>query len=311
MKVLIVGDSLSGLHVESDTSLDLARHCIERGHSVFWSEPFQLKFRQNRIFAEAKTLQLTKDAIVAAGESEHDLVEFKWILIRKDPPFNRDYLELCWLLAPYENQIQFLNKPTLLLRYHEKMIPLECARDGAIGLEEIQPMTLVRQEHEVKSIISASDSEEWILKPFLGHGGDSVHLIHRERLASLDAILQNEPWILQPLDPSIRTDGDYRCFFIRGELMGGFLRRPAEGSIVSNLAQGGSAVLRDLKPSEIELLSRLGGWLKKKDFFLAGADLIGGKISEVNVTSPTGFRMFYKLRQQSLSARCVEEMMKE
>ena len=115
-------------------------------------------------------------------------------------------------------------------------------------------------------------------------------------------------FIVQPFDSEVYEHGDLRVFFVAGKYEGHFARIPREGSFVSNLGQGGSAKARDLTQQEREVIGRLEGWLKKVGIDFAGADLINGKMNEVNITSPTGIPNFEDLTKIVVAKSLVDSV---
>lgn len=295
MNFLIIADPLRKLKPKTDTSLALVREAVARAHTVHWCTQEDLYLWEGRIFARV-------DEVTGCAENSHPVVEmveepqalnsYDGVWIRKDPPFDVSYMSLCWLLALEENNVPFLNKPSLLLRYHEKMLPLEAVEKGFLRQDEIIPTFLpTGRRLRVPSDFPAGEA---VTKPWLGHGGEGVR--------KLDSPQSPEPYhFLQPLQKDVTRTGDRRIFFLNGEVIGSFVRMPAEGEIRSNIAAGGHGVLRDMNKKEAEIADRLGEFLKEIGIVFAGADMIGEKISEVNITSPTGFQTLYEIGGRRLA----------
>ena len=201
------------------------------------------------------------------------------------------------------------NKPSLLLRYHEKLVPLEALAQGFLQAADIIPSHLGGGD-EARSFIRSLGANQVITKPFLGFGGNDVHLVpSREFLAAKENAETGgmiEDVLVQPFQEDILRYGDRRVFFLDGEILAHFVRRPKPGGFISNLAQGGSAVAEPLLPEQEAVLKRLGKFLKSAGIALAGADLIGTRISEVNITSPTGLRSLEQLESNDYSSPIME-----
>lgn len=295
MNFLIIADPLRSLKAKTDTTLALVREAVMRTHTVHWCTHEDLTLWDGRIFARVDEITGCADnslPVIEQVKETQALNSYDGIWVRKDPPFDSSYLSLCWLLALEEKNVPFLNKPSLLLRYHEKMLPLEAVERGFLRAEEIIPTFLPTGRR--LSVPAEFPQGECVTKPWLGHGGEGVRKLESPRTP--------EPYhFLQPLQKEVTRTGDRRIFILNGEVIGSFARMPAEGDIRANLAAGGHGVMRDMNKKEAELADRLGDFLKEIGVDFAGADMIGEKISEVNITSPTGFQTFYELGGRRLA----------
>ncbi len=300
MIFLIVADPIRNLKPKTDTSLALVREALMRGHSVHWTTAEDLILWEGRVLARV-------EEITGCAEHSHPVTEtvpemqplnsYDGVWIRKDPPFDASYVSLCWLLALEENNVPMMNRPSLLLRYHEKMLPFEAAEKGFLRREELIPTFLPTGRR--LNLPRDFPSGECVTKPWLGHGGKGVTRLEGPR--------SPEPFhFLQPLQKDITRTGDRRIFLLHGEVIGSFARMPAEGDIRSNIAAGGHGVLRDMTKKEAEIADRLGDFLKEIGIVFAGADMIGEKISEVNITSPTGFQTLHSIGGRRLAPLYLE-----
>jgi glutathione synthase len=305
MNFLVIADPLRKLKPKTDTSLALVREAIMRTHTVHWCTAEDLYLWHGRVFARVDEISGCAEQslpVVETVKEPQPINSYDGVWIRKDPPFDNSYLSLCWLLALEENNVPMLNKPSLLLRYHEKMLPFEALEKGFLREEEVIPSFLpTGRRLQVPADFPQGES---VTKPWLGHGGEDVR--------KLDSPKSPEPYFfLQPLQKEVTRTGDRRIFFLNGEIIGSFARMPAEGDIRANLAAGGHGVMREMNKKELEVANRLGDFLKEIGIEFAGADMIGEKISEVNITSPTGFQTFYELggrRLAPLYLQYVEEL---
>jgi glutathione synthase len=105
----------------------------------------------------------------------------------------------------------------------------------------------------------------------------------------------NGRWMIQPYDPEVESTGDRRGFFFNGSYYGSVGRMPKSGGFIANFAQGGSAADQPLSDREKSLIAKMEAWLKKTGIVFAGSDFIGGRLSEVNITCPTGFAAYEDL----------------
>lgn len=308
MKTLFVADPFSKLNAYGDTTLVFVRQALNLGHEAYWTTAEGIEFEGGMVFAKALRIEscAVDDHPYGTQIETFDLKNVDLVFIRKDPPFNAGYVRLCWILSLAEKQTVLLNKPSLLLRYHEKLVPLEAYSEGFLSQKDLIP-THVGTYESAKTFVSKLGAREIILKPFLGFGGRDI-----TRVSAKDFITKaskHEDVIVQPFKSEVE-DGDHRVFFLNGKLIGSFARIPPEGKFISNLAAGGTAKKVKLTKTQTALMEKVGKFLKAKGIFFAGADLIGNLVSEVNITSPTGFRAFEKLYGEDLSVPLFKEAMK-
>lgn len=305
-RALIIGDPLEQLHVNFDSSLAMAQGLLALGYAVFWCCPADIGI-WNQDVVVAKTRQLLSvDAFsykaVAPSASQNLLSQFQLCLVRKDPPFDEHYKDLCWLLAT-QRQVQFINPPEALLIYHEKSLPWHAYQQGVLGQDNLIPTCLSFDKNLVRNFCSQfGEGQEFISKPWLGHGGQDV-VLHSNAQDVLAQMRVSERRLVQPFLNEITVVGDRRVFLVNGHVLFHYVRFPRQGGIVSNTAQGGHAVLQPLSAPQQDLCTRLAHFLKEKGILLAGIDLIGLRVSEINITSPTGIRLYEQLAGTSMSER--------
>lgn len=303
MKVLFIADPTEKLKPAGDSSLAMLREALRRRHEAYWGLAENLEYRGGRLRIVARRCEECgpDDRPVLGPEESLWLSETKAVFIRKDPPFDASYVRLCWLLSLEETKVVMVNKPSLLLRYHEKLVPLEALALGFLRPEDLIP-THIGDLDSAKAWVAEHRFAKVIAKPFLGFGGSRVHLYEGAHFQDWEPSSdEKEELLVQPFEEAVLKRGDRRVFFLGGRLIGDFVRKPAEGGFVSNLAQGGSAISLPLEGPEQEVLERLGKFLAHVGIDFAGADLIGTKISEVNITSPTGIRNLLKLENRDIS----------
>lgn len=300
MNFLIIGDPIRNLKPKTDTSLALVREALLRAHTIHWATSQDLFLWEGRVMARVETITGCAVSSLPATEPVEEpqsINGYDGVWIRKDPPFDVSYLSLCWLLALEENNVPMLNKPSLLLRYHEKMLPWEALEKGFLQPSELIP-TFMPTGKRI-NIPANFPKGECITKPWLGHGGKDVELLPAPR--------SPEPYsFLQPLQKEIYKGGDRRIFVLNGEVIGSFVRIPAAGEVKSNIAAGGTGVLRDMTRRESEIADRTATFLQEIGVTFAGLDMIGEKISEINITSPTGFLTFRDIGGRNLSSTYLE-----
>ncbi len=309
MHFLIVADPIPGLKPRSDTTLTLVREALKRGHSIFWATHDDIEMENASVFAVAShVVGCGKDALPALGKlSRVSLVELDGIFVRKDPPFDASYVKLCWILALVEKRVRIWNRPSSLLRYHEKLIPYEAVADGFLGEGDIIP-TFIGGAKGGEEFIRARGPAQVITKPFLGHGGSAVNLSDVDRFLGTDG--EGFPplvdSLVQPFFDEVRTRGDRRVLYLGGEILAHYVRLPKEGGFVSNLVQGGRAVSVPFLPEEEAAAKKVGKFLRAVGFDFAGSDMIGRYVSEVNVTSPMGIGSVETLEGRNVASDVID-----
>lgn len=310
--LLFIVDPIETLKPESDTSLALMRAALGRGLQVVAASASDLFLQEGDVFVEAQTIEnFERGEIPRPTQAKvYKIEDFKVIFIRKDPPFDESYVRLCWLLKAYENRVRFLNSPQKLLQYHEKLLPFEGYQSRDLRNTDLLPGIITADLRRSMDYVNKSNAKEFILKSFLGFAGHDVHRISKVDFAEKAGLLfeRKGAWILQPLQEEIFEKGDRRVFFLFGRYVGDFVRIPKEGSVLSNLAQGGRAELRSMNKGEKALVRRIEIWIQKLKIDMVGADFIAGRLSEVNITSPTGFLTYEALTGKNLSEEVIDEI---
>ena len=300
LKVLIVADPLDALKPESDTSLFLAHEFLKKDFEVCWAVVDDLIWSGVGLTVRFRSLEgfELRSKPKVTNESVAPMDEFSAVMIRKDPPFDESYQRMCWMLAPYEHKMPMINKPSQLIRYHEKMLPYEAIAQGFLTEDELIPMSLATKNRDLEEFVKRFPSPSYVVKPWLGFGGQDILQKNHEELLREDfskIFSLSKHFIVQPFVDEISEHGDRRVFFIHGHYAGSFVRLPPQGGFVSNLAQGGTAEARDLNRDQRKVIAKLEKFMHSLGIVFAGADLIGAKVSEINITSPTGLLKLLEL----------------
>jgi glutathione synthase len=289
MKFIFLIDHLESLKVYKDSSIAIMREATQRKHEVFVMHQSDLMWREGRVSALATRLILTDndaDWYSIQDKTTQPLNAFDAVLVRKDPPFETEYLYATQLLdLAQQAGARVFNAPGALRDFNEK---LAIARFPTL----IAP-TLVSCSADVLRRF-AQEMGDVILKPLDGMGGMQVFRVRPDGLnlnAILETLTQNETRTImaQQYIPAISA-GDKRIFMINGEPVPYALARiPAEGETRANLAAGGQGVAQLLSARDREIADTVGPTLKAAGLLLVGLDVIGDYLTEINVTSPTGF----------------------
>ena len=290
MKIGFVMDPIELVNVEADTTFAFMLAAQARGHDVEYIETGGLGARGAEALATTRACRVKRKQgeHVALGEARREaLSELDVVFMRKDPPFDVEYLHACQLLALAEEQgVVVVNAPRGLMAANEKLYTHYFA--------EVAPLTIVtRQLAEIRAFIKECGGK-CILKPIDGHGGAGIFLLD-EQDRNLNAILEvstregREAVICQRYVPEARQ-GDKRILLLDGEPLGAVLRVPQQNDNRGNMHVGGSAQRSELTARDKEICEAVAPRLKADGLYFVGLDVIGGYLTEVNVTSPTGIQ---------------------
>jgi glutathione synthase len=287
LRVAVQMDPLELIGIAGDSTFALMLGAQARGHQLFHYLAADLTFEDGRLRAPARavTVQRVVGQHYSAGEPQMlDLgADVDVVLMRQDPPFDVAYITATYLLERLAGETLVVNDPRSVRDCPEKLFVLDFAR--------FMPPTLITRSLDELRRFHA-DHGEIVLKPLHGNAGAAVFRIGKDGqnlvpLAELFARIWPEPYIAQAFLPAI-ADGDKRIILVDGEVAGAINRRPADGEIRSNLAAGGKAEAAELGDRDREICAALGPELKRRGLLFVGIDVIGGMLTEINVTSPTG-----------------------
>jgi len=288
MKLLFIADPLDSFKVEKDTTLAMMRVAQSAGHEIWYTQSHDLLWGQGKARARAQPLTVTNDLIWSRlGEvEEHSLDYFTAVLMRQDPPFTVEYLTSTWILSAAVLQgARVFNNPDAIRNHSEKLSITEFP-------QFIPPTLVTRDIHAIRDFHGLH--HDIVIKPLDGMGGMGVFRVGPDGL-NLGSIVEtlgengSRTLMAQRFLPEI-TAGDKRVLLIGGEVMPYALARIPQGTeIRGNLAVGGKGLAMALTAREEEIANHLAPILAKRGLFLVGLDMIGGYLTEINVTSPTCF----------------------
>ena len=288
MKLLFIADPLDSFKVEKDTTLAMMRVTQSAGHEIWYTQSHDLLWGQGKARARTQPLTVTNDLIwYRLGEvEEHSLDYFTAVLMRQDPPFTVEYLTSTWILSAAVLQgARVFNNPDAVRNHSEKLSITEFP-------QFIPPTLVTRDIHAIRDFHGLH--HDIVIKPLDGMGGMGVFRVGSDGL-NLGSIVEtlgengSRTLMAQRFLPEI-TAGDKRVLLIGGEVMPYALARIPQGTeIRGNLAVGGKGLAMALTAREEEIANHLAPILAKRGLFLVGLDMIGGYLTEINVTSPTCF----------------------
>jgi glutathione synthase len=290
MKLAFIADPLDSFKIYKDSTYAMMVEAARRGHELYFALQEGLMWKDGRVVAQHTPLSLTgsQDPWYRTGPARRSpLAEFDTVLMRKDPPFDAEYLAGTWLLELAQNEgARVFNHPRALRDHSEKLAIAEFAQFAA-------PTLVTRLETELQEFIDANG--DVVLKPLDAMGGHSVFRV-TDRDPNRYVIIETltdygaRSIMAQRYIPEIR-DGDKRILLIAGKPVPHCLARiPKPGETRGNLAAGGTGVARPLSRRDLEIAEALGPRLAARGLLLVGLDVIGDWLTEINVTSPTCFR---------------------
>ena len=287
MRIAFIVDPLAKLKAVKDSSVFMMREAAKRGHEVFAFEAGDMALHQNRVLAQVSKLGVSTDNdnwYQVTKESEMALSDFDAVLMRKDPPFDQEYLYATLLLSLAEGQgARVVNRAASLRDYNEK---LAIAKFAAF----IVPTTVTSDMSRLHAFIDAQ--RDVIVKKLDGMGGTSIFRVraddpNRNAIVEVQTLNGAVSVMTQRYIPEI-TQGDKRVLVIDGKAVPFCLARiPKAGETRGNLAAGGRGVAQPLSTRDREIAEALGPQLKADGLTIVGLDIIGDYLTEVNVTSPT------------------------
>ena len=302
LKLGFVVDPLTELKAGKDSSVAMMRAAQAQGHQVFAIDCATLGWRRPEtwnvggVYATATTLQLRPDDddwYRAGVRQWQSLTDFDAVIMRKDPPFDFEYLTATWLLERAEaSGVRVFNRPRALRDHSEKVAICE--------FPQFTPATLItRDAAQLQQFID--EHPDTILKPLDGMGGSQIFRVRHDdpnRNVIIETLTREgrRTIMAQRFVPEIAA-GDKRILLIAGQPVPYCLSRiPKAGETRGNLAAGGSGVAQELSPRDREIAETLGPILFARGLLLVGIDVIGDHLTEINVTSPT---CMVEIRQQT------------
>ncbi|WP_448211056.1 glutathione synthase [Colwellia sp. MEBiC06753] len=290
IKLGVVMDPISTVKVHKDSSMAMMLEAQQRGYELFYIEMKDLYIEQGECRASVHPVKVYDNAehwYDLGAEQDIALSELDAVLMRKDPPFDTEYIYATYMLERAEVAgTLIVNKPQSLRDCNEKLF--------TSWFPELTPKTLVtRSDKRIRAFHQAN--KDVIIKPLDGMGGSSIFRI-KEDDANVGVIIEtltahgSQYAMVQEYMPAIK-DGDKRILIVNGEVMPYCLARiPAQGETRGNLAAGGSGEPRPLSASDKLVAETIAPELKKRGLIFVGLDVIGDKVTEINVTSPTCIR---------------------
>lgn len=288
LKVAIQMDHVASIDIAGDSTFVMAMEAQKRGHALYHYGPGALVMDAGRILATAEPMEVRREVgnhFTLGAPETIDLADVDVVLMRQDPPFDMSYITATHLLEHVHPKTLVVNDPAEVRNAPEKLF--------VTRFPEFMPPTLIATDRD-RILAFREEHKDIILKPLFGNGGARVFHVKPDD-ENFNALLEmfsenyREPIIAQAYLADVR-DGDKRIILIDGEIAGATNRVPKEGEARSNMHVGGTAVKSELTDRERDICAALRPELKARGLIFVGIDVIGGYMTEINVTSPTGLQ---------------------
>ena len=293
MKIGFIINDLASMNLEKDTSVYLMKEANMRGNQVFAFDSKDVTHKETALFAECKKIDFPNPSelsFITSDAASLEVKDFDFVINRLNPPFNKEYLYLTQMLEI--SGVDCINPAKALRENNEKLMIL--------NFPEIIPFTVVTNSlEEIESVFENTNIEKIVIKPLDGMGGKSIFTIEKgdKNLSVIwETVSQNgkKHFIIQEFVEEAKL-GDHRLVFINYELLGKkVVRIPSDKDFRGNLAAGAISKIETVTEHDKNLAENIVPYLKENKIFFAGVDLLGGWLSEINITSPTCLQEIHK-----------------
>ena len=287
-QVAIQMDHVSTIGIDGDSSFVMGLEAQRRGYKLWHYEPQDLSYSKGRVVAVAQEMELRRELgnhFTLGEKTVIDLADIEVVLMRQDPPFDMSYISATHLLDLVHPKTLVVNNPSEVRNAPEKLFMLKYP-------DLLAPTMISRDAQAIRDF--RDEQKDIIVKPLFGNGGAGVFHIapgdeNLNSLLEMFAGINREPLMIQKYLHAVRA-GDKRIILIDGVPVGGTNRVPQVGEARSNMHVGGQAEKTQLTEREHEICEAIGPNLKNRGLIFVGIDVIGGFLTEINVTSPTGLQ---------------------
>ncbi len=300
MKIAFQIDPIEKINFSFDTGWQLILEAYKRGE-VFYYTPKDLFWKEGEVLAKVRKIDFNGQDYVLSSPIIFNLAEMDFIFIRQDPPYDMAYITATYILEKLPCKV--INDPKALRDFPEKLSVLE--------FTDLIPSTLITSSFE-EAYDFAKKQDKVIIKPLYSFGGSDIFCVKYDDI-NFKQIFENllviykTHLIIQQFLPEVK-EGDKRIFLIDGEPVGCFTRKPQSGDIRANIIRGGEIIKSELSSRDVQICTRIEPLLKENGLFLAGIDIIGGFLTEINITSPTGIVPIKKLYNPNIVKEIWDEI---
>ncbi len=306
LKMAFVMDPIGTINTEKDTTFVLMLEAQARGHEVWYLELKDLFVKDAEAWGNATSVKLERGvAFYEFGETKTlQLESFDVVWMRKDPPVDNDFLYATYILSLIDDKnAKVINNPTGIRESNEKLYSL--------FFPKVIPQSIVTKNISQLEDFLEESGGQMVVKPLDGHGGEGIFYVRKgDRNASviLETItkFESEYVIAQKFIEEV-SEGDKRIIVLNGEPLGAVLRVPKPGGeFRSNFHSGGSPAKTELTERDLEICRIVGPKLREDGLYFVGLDVIGGYVTEINTTSPTGVQEINRLDGVQLETKVIE-----
>jgi len=287
LRVAFQMDPMETVDIDADTTFALAEVASERGYELFEYGPEHLAYNEGKIQARVRPMKVRREQGNHVSFEDRRLIDLAKdvdvVWMRQDPPFDMAYITAAHMLERLTGETLVVNDPEWVRSCPEKIVPLD--------YPHLMPETLITRDRQAIDDFRTKH-KNIILKPLFGNGGAGVFLV-KEGDSNYSSLMEmfmestREPVIAQAFLKDV-SKGDKRIIIIDGTAVGAINRIPLKGETRSNMHVGGTPVPTELTETDMVICNAIGPMLKARGQVLVGIDVIGDKMTEINITSPTG-----------------------
>ena len=293
MKIGFIINDLNSMNLEKDTSIYLMKEAYAKGNEIYAFDSKDVTHKKNALYADCKIIDFPNPSelnFIIKSSASIEVKDFDFVINRLNPPFNKEYLYLTQMLEI--SGVDCINPAKALRENNEKLIIL--------NFPAIIPLTVVTNSlKEIENIFGQSKIEKVVIKPLDGMGGKSIFTIEKgdKNLSVIwETVSQKgkKHFIVQEFIEEAKM-GDHRLIFINYELLAKkVVRIPSDKDFRGNLAAGAVSKIESVTEQDKEIAKQIVPYLKENEIYFAGVDLLGGWLSEINITSPTCLQEIHK-----------------
>lgn len=309
MRLLFIVDPLERLGLAGDTSYALMVEAQRRGHEVWTCQIEHLGLEHDDPVADAQLTLVRSaatylEAFSVEARQPIPLEAFDMVLMRKDPPFDVNYLHATWILEQARGKTLLVNDPRGLRELNEHL--------AVLRFPELTPPTIVTRSTRRLATFQREQGGTIVVKPVDGFGGLGIFVV-RDGDPNASSIFETSTgagarWTMAQKYLPEAVDGDKRILLVDGEAIGAVLRVPGKNEARGNLHVGGRAVKSELDDDDRAIIAAIAPTLREFGQILVGIDVIGGRLTEVNITSPTGIRHIEELEQRNVAGDVLDRL---
>lgn len=307
MRLLFIVDPLERLSLDGDTSYALMLEAASRGWDVWTCQIEHLGLVGDDAIADARpTIVVSATTPAEAFQVEaavtRRLADFDVVLMRKDPPLDVSYLHTTWILEHARGKTLLVNDPRGLRELNEHL--------AVLRFPQLTPPTIVTRSADKVRAFQKEQGGSIVVKPVDGFGGLGIFVV-REGDMNASSIIETSTgagtrWTLAQKYLPEAAQGDKRIILADGEPVGAVLRVPSSAEARGNLHVGGRAMKTEIDDRDREIIRTITPMLREYGQILVGLDVIGGMLTEINITSPTGVRHASRLETKNVAAPILD-----